>query len=208
MKYGDLSPEWRKCFGLARDAYRNASLPIGCLIIDAQGWDIASARAAMVYGSVASNMTQHAEIEALAKIPVPLLEQRLIAYCTTEPCPMCFGALNVARVAELHFATRDPWAGSTDLLDGNWYMQRKHIELKRGPEGFERIMAAWLVHAMMRKRDGTFCDADVEFVQRWRIVVPDLDSVLHRLRNLDPGYSIRDEQFFEDLAERVGQPNE
>jgi len=204
MRYKDLSYEWQVCFGMARSAFEHGSLPIGCLIVDKDGKDIAHASAAMVYGSKKTNMTQHAEIEALAKIPVPDLEQRLTMYSTVEPCPMCFGAINVARISELHYATRDPWAGSTDLVDGNWYMRRKHIEIKRAGMEFERIMASWLVYAWSKKpaEDG-LQDMENEFVERWKLIVPDIVAVAHRILSAKIESYSRDTELFETLNHAI-----
>lgn len=202
MRFDELSKEWQTCFGLAVEAFRHGSLPIGCLVLDAAGRTIAKERSRMVYGDKRSNMTQHAEMVALSKIPVPDLEQRLTLYTTVEPCPMCFGATNVARIAELHFGTRDPWAGSTDLLDGNWYMQRKHIEIHNAGIRFERIMACFVVYAMMLKRKGQgMCDMNNEFVERWKIVVPDIGKVIHGLAGLKWSFRGGPEKLFALLVE-------
>lgn len=204
MQYSDLTPQWQDCFGLAVKAFKRGSLPIGCVVYDASGRVISRARARMIYGSPRTNMTQHAEIEALKRIPIPALEQRLTLYSTVEPCPMCFGAINVARIAELHYATRDPWAGSTGLLDGNWYMQRKHIEVHRAGEEFERIMACFLVYAMMKKKkERGFCDLKNEFVERWKKLVPDIVPVLMDLLDVKlEGFS-RAADIFNAISETV-----
>ena len=205
MQYKELSPEWQACFGLARSAFEHGSLPIGALVVDSKGKYIARSAAHMVYGSKKTNMTQHAEIEALAQIPVPDLEQRLTMYCTVEPCPMCFGAVNVARVAELHYGTRDPWAGSTNLVNGNWYMQRKQIDIQDAGEDFERIIAAWIVYAMLKDKDGdSFCALDGEFLDRWSIVVPDLKYVLPRMLDAKIDTFKNDAELFAKLDGAIG----
>jgi tRNA(Arg) A34 adenosine deaminase TadA len=203
--YKNLSPEWQICFGLSRSAFMQGSLPIGCLVTDKYGGFISRASAKMVYGSAKSNMTQHAEMVALSQIPLTDLEQKLILYTTVEPCPMCFGGINVARIAELNYGTRDPWAGSTDLHDGNWYMRWKHLEIKRASDEFERLFACWLVYAMMKKKDGDgFCDLNSEFVERWKIVVPDVLEVLPRLLALKlESFDGNDEELFNLLAEET-----
>jgi tRNA(adenine34) deaminase len=202
MNYNDLSQEWQTCFALSVEAFRHGSLPIGCLIKDATGKIISKERARMVYGDKRSNMTQHAEMVALSKIPVPALEQRLTLWTTVEPCPMCFGAVNVARISELHYGTRDPWAGSVDLLDGNWYMKRKHIEVHQAPTGFERIMAAFVVYAMMLKPKGQgLCDLDNEFAERWKLVIPDIRKVIHGLSDLRRSFRGSAGELFDLLSE-------
>jgi tRNA(Arg) A34 adenosine deaminase TadA len=182
MIYQDLSKEWRMCFHLAVDAFRHNSLPIGCIVFDETGKPISKAHAKMIYASPKSNMVQHAEIEALTKVLLPQLEQKLTLYTTVEPCPMCFGAMNVARIAELHYGTRDPWAGSTNLLDGNWYMKRKHIDILPAQKEFERIMAIFVVYAMMRKpKNQGFFPLKNEFVERWQLFIPEIKQILTTL---------------------------
>ena len=201
MQFKELSTEWQQCFALSVEAFRHHSLPIGCMVKDSAGKIISKERSLMVYGDRRSNMTQHAEMVALSKIPIPALEQRLTLWTTVEPCPMCFGATNVARIAELHFGTRDPWAGSVDLLDGNWYMRRKHIEVHRGPDGFERIMACFVVYAMMLKPEGGLVPMDNEFVERWSTLVHDIKDVLPRMTGLRRSFRGDAEKLFGMLWE-------
>jgi hypothetical protein len=42
---------------------------------------------------------------------------------------MCIGAIYMSGVRGVHFAARDPFAGSTDLLGKNPYMSRKPIKV-------------------------------------------------------------------------------
>ena len=197
MTYHELSKEWRIAFGLSVEAFKHGALPIGCLVIDEGGKIISQERARMVYGSRRSNITQHAEMRALSKVAVTDLEQRLTLYTTIEPCPMCFGAINVARIAELHFGTYDPWAGSTNLAGGNWYMQRKQIDIRPADARFQQIIALFLVYAMVRNGD-----LNNEFVDRWEWVVPDIKLKIGALRS--PGFAkLRGtEAIFNALSER------
>jgi tRNA(adenine34) deaminase len=69
--------------------------------------------------------TAHAEILALGAASATLGSWRLegaTLYVTLEPCPMCAGAILLARVSRLVFAAHDPTMGACgsvrDLLDG------------------------------------------------------------------------------------------
>ena len=49
-----------------------------------------------------------------------------------SPRPLCFGALYMSGLRELHYAARDTYAGSTDLLGITPYLRRKPIRI-HGP---------------------------------------------------------------------------
>lgn len=62
--------------------------------------------------------TGHAEIQALRKAAKKQKHWNLTGtklYVTLEPCPMCAGALMMARVAEVVYATPDPKGGAESL---------------------------------------------------------------------------------------------
>ena len=63
--------------------------------------------------------TAHAEIIAITQAAEALSAWRLdgaVVYVTLEPCPMCAGALVLARVARLVYAAADPKAGACGTL--------------------------------------------------------------------------------------------
>jgi tRNA(adenine34) deaminase len=72
--------------------------------------------------------TAHAEILALGAAADACDDWRLsdvTLYVTLEPCPMCAGAIVLARLGRLVYGTRDPRAGACgsrlDLLQANPY---------------------------------------------------------------------------------------
>jgi len=59
--------------------------------------------------------TAHAEMMAITAAAAEIGDWRLdgcSVYVTLEPCPMCAGAIVLARLARLIFGTRDPKAGA------------------------------------------------------------------------------------------------
>lgn len=59
--------------------------------------------------------TAHAELIAVTQAANYLKNERLLnttCYVTLEPCPMCMGAIILARVKKLVFAADDPKAGA------------------------------------------------------------------------------------------------
>jgi tRNA(Arg) A34 adenosine deaminase TadA len=81
----------------------------------------------------------HAEMQALLSIDEnrPTIRGRQCSlYTTLEPCPMCLGAVCMCNsIGHLHYASRDPWAGSACLLDASPFLRRKRDRMRViGPE--------------------------------------------------------------------------
>jgi tRNA(adenine34) deaminase len=73
---------------------------------------------------VRGDPTAHAEMLALRQAAATLGSWRVldaVMYVTLEPCPMCAGALVLARVPRIVYGARDPKAGAAgsviDLMD-------------------------------------------------------------------------------------------
>jgi tRNA(adenine34) deaminase len=63
--------------------------------------------------------TAHAEIVAIRQAAQVIGHWRLddvTLYCTLEPCPMCAGAMVMARLPRLVYAARDPKAGAAGSI--------------------------------------------------------------------------------------------
>lgn len=77
--------------------------------------------------------TAHAEMIAITQACETLQAERLpgvTLYVTLEPCPMCLGAMILARIERLVYGTRDPKSGACGsivhlLADGKWNHQFK-----------------------------------------------------------------------------------
>jgi len=105
----------RLALGLASEAGRAGEVPVGAVVV--RGGEVigrgANAREA------AQDPTAHAELLALRQAAARLGSWRLDGsslFVTLEPCPMCAGALVLARVARLVFAVPDPKAGACGTL--------------------------------------------------------------------------------------------
>ena len=100
----------------AEAALAHDDVPIGCLIVDADGNELARAHNARERDA---DPTAHAEILALKQAAEKTGTWRLdgtTMYVTLEPCPMCAGALVVARVKRLVYGASDPKAGAITSL--------------------------------------------------------------------------------------------
>lgn len=95
----------------ARSALDFGELPIGAVVI----------RNNQVIGQgfnrtfLDKDPTAHAEIVAIRQAANALGDWRLSGcdiYITLEPCPMCVGAILLARIEKIHFAAFDPKDGA------------------------------------------------------------------------------------------------
>lgn len=93
--------------------------------------------------------TAHAEMIAIRQAAQAVGYWRLeevTLYCTLEPCAMCAGAMVLARLPRLVYATHDPKAGASgSLLNITQHPQLNHqVQVERGlfaEEAAEQIRA-------------------------------------------------------------------
>lgn len=101
-----------------REAQRAEALgevPIGCVIVH-ENQVIGKAHNQR---EMLQDPTAHAEVLAITQAANHLKSWRLEGaklYVTLEPCPMCAGAIILARVAEVFFGAFDPKAGVCGTL--------------------------------------------------------------------------------------------
>lgn len=114
--------QWMSAALSEADAAAEATdVPVGCVIVDAHGVELARGRNRRERDQ---DPTAHAEVVTLrlaaARINCWRLEGATV-YVTLEPCPMCAGALVNARIARLVYGARDPKAGAVEsaLFIGN-----------------------------------------------------------------------------------------
>lgn len=140
-----LSPYWQASLAQAWAAYCAGSVPIGAVIADADGQIIARGRNHIsddAAAPVVRHELAHAELNALLSLrftddDLDRVDPSTWAlYSTLEPCPLCFGAFYMSGIRRLHYAARDPWAGSVNLLNTTPYLSRKPIRIT-GPQDAE-----------------------------------------------------------------------
>jgi tRNA(adenine34) deaminase len=106
----------RRALTEAEAAARAEDVPVGSIVIDADGTVIGSGRNRR---EVDHDPTAHAEIVALRQAAARLGTWRLhgaTLFATLEPCPMCAGALVNARIARVVYGCDDPKAGALRSL--------------------------------------------------------------------------------------------
>lgn len=99
----------------AAKAIQHDDVPIGCVIV--RGDRVVAA--AHNERELRADPTAHAEVLALQAAARSAGTWRLddaTAYVTLEPCPMCAGALVLARVARLVYGPQDPKGGAAYSL--------------------------------------------------------------------------------------------
>ena len=95
----------------AEKAYQKNEVPIGCVIVCGNK---IIAKAHNLRETKNSTLA-HAELLAIKKANEKLNSWRLEdcdIYATLEPCPMCAGAIILARMRKLYFSTRDFKSGA------------------------------------------------------------------------------------------------
>jgi tRNA(adenine34) deaminase len=107
----------RLALRLADEAARKGDVPIGAVV--ARGDDVLGS--AGNQRELRRDPTAHAEVLALREAAERLGGWRLLEatlYVTLEPCPMCAGAIVLARVPRVVYGAADPKAGSAgSVLD-------------------------------------------------------------------------------------------
>ncbi|MBI3987245.1 MAG: nucleoside deaminase [Lentisphaerae bacterium] len=96
----------------ARTAEENGDVPIGAIIV--QGRTILGKAHNQV--ELLHDPTAHAEMIAITQAAGALGDWRLtdtVLYVTKEPCPMCAGAIALARIPRVVFGAADPRQGGT-----------------------------------------------------------------------------------------------
>lgn len=139
----DLEKPWQQAFQMAWEAYKNDTIPIGCVIVSKEGKVISEGRN-QIFDKFSDNPLTgtnmaHAEMNAmlgLRQSEHPDIRSYTL-YTTMEPCPMCFGTIVMMSIRNIHYGARDGYAGATSLNDKLNYIKNKEIVIKKGIEEIE-----------------------------------------------------------------------
>jgi len=105
----------REALKQATIAFEKDEVPVGCVIVH-KSQIIARAHNQI---KMLKDPTAHAEMIAITQAAAFLKNERLNGcdmYATIEPCPMCAGAMVLARIQNLYYATEDLKAGACGSL--------------------------------------------------------------------------------------------
>lgn len=99
----------------AEAAARRGEVPVGAVLVDATSDSVVARAGNRVLAD--HDPTAHAEMLVLRAAGKLNLAPRLVdcdLYVTLEPCPMCAGALALARVRRVYFGAYDPKGGGVE----------------------------------------------------------------------------------------------
>ena len=169
-----LSIPWQAAIEEAWSAYCAGSVPIGAVIVNAAGEIMARGRNRVGdagAGPVHSHELAHAELNALLALDANRETRHgCTLYTTCEPCLLCLGAFYMSGVRGLRYASRDPFAGSVNLLGTTPYLSRKPVRV-HGPEraDLENVLAALHTEAALRD----YGERSRPVLDAWRVVMPE-----------------------------------
>ncbi len=148
---GAADERWmERALAQARLAAGREEVPVGAVLVGPEGL-VAEAHNRT---REAADPTAHAEMTVLREGARTLGDWRLLEhtlYVTLEPCAMCAGAIVLARVPRLVFATRDPKAGMCGSLE-NLVQDPRLNHRVEVTEGVLAEEAAELLRAFFRER--------------------------------------------------------
>jgi tRNA(adenine34) deaminase len=150
------------CLELAWDALLAGTIPVGAVVVDADGRIIASGRNA-VYGQpdprlLCGSRLAHAEINALMWLQVGQRFSDCRLVTSLEPCQLCVGALRMATIGALTFVGADPVNGTAWVLESARYVGHRPVSVTGPAPGPAGRLAAGLAlaHTLSRAPTSTF----------------------------------------------------
>ncbi|MFZ2467851.1 MAG: nucleoside deaminase [Parvibaculum sedimenti] len=168
-----LSEPWKVAVQQAWQACRAGTLPIGSALADRSGRVVACGHnlrlADHATHPFAGSSVAHAEILTLGSVKHKAALQDFVLYSTLEPCPMCAGAIRMAGVGRVCFASRDPLAGGMDLFRSNKYMQAGRCDIQ--PPG-SRLLEDLLIALLMERLINLAPDGVGRSIGTWSAISP------------------------------------
>lgn len=116
----------RMAIALAQTAASQGEVPVGAVVVK-NGAVIGRGSNAPIS---LSDPTAHAEIQAMREAAQHLGNYRLVdctLYVTLEPCAMCSGAIQHARIARLVYGASDPKTGCCGSVIDLMEIGRAHV---------------------------------------------------------------------------------
>lgn len=173
--WAHLSEPWRASVDMAWQGYCAGSLPIGAVVADARGNVLSRGRNRIHEESgedsyLFAHKLAHAEVNALLALDYARYDPaQCVLYTTTEPCPLCVGAVRMADIGELRYAAREPWGGSATMFETVPYLKRGNIRVS-GPEDgrLEEILVAVQIERFLRLKPKVL----VHFLSAYEAVMP------------------------------------
>jgi len=159
-------------------------------------------------GLVRGHELAHAELNALLAVNLRDNERDVhlwSLYTIMEPCPLCMGAFYMSGIRNLHYAARDPYAGSVNLLGTTPYLERKPIRVTHPDDpALEEIVIGMNLEWMLSNHGSL----PPTFIQIWRDAVPRGVALGERLLESKLLSQMRDEgNTIDEVIERLSELN-
>ena len=190
--WDSLAPVWQACLEEAWQAYCAGSVPIGAAVADAHGLVIGRGRNRIMDTSLPAarlaaddpglnhpvfhHDLAHAEVNALLSLraedwdeTTPNNKRQWTLHTTMEPCPLCLGAFYMSGLRHLHYAARDSFAGSVNLLGTTPYLSRKPIQVSGPHPELEPLCLALVVESHLQETSG---ERTQFLLSHWREAAP------------------------------------
>jgi tRNA(adenine34) deaminase len=193
------SPEWL-CLDLAWQAYGAGSVPVGAVVLDADGGIVATGRSRMYEQSapppeLANSLLAHAEINALVGLDPFLRYEDFTLITALEPCPLCLGAVAMSTIGKLVYLGADPYGGAIGLLGETPHTARVPVQID-GPriDSVGMLVSSLHVAFYLRRNPG---GAVVRVHREQR---PDIVDAAERLLAVDADEHARTGVAFKHIA--------
>lgn len=178
LTWESLSTPWQVCLEETWNACRAGAVPVGAVVATTDGEILARGRNRIPErsapdGLVRGNPLAHAELNALITVDYSAHDPHTLhLYTSLEPCPLCMGAFYMSGLRSLHYAARDPYAGSLNLLGTTPYLSRKPIRIFALPsEALETVLI--LLHtAHITHKYGADNSLLLGFLAVWEEILP------------------------------------
>ena len=151
-----LGEPWRACFESAWEAFLADTIPVGAAVAGADGSVVACGRNRIFDPpgrGLSGSRLAHAEVDALAQLPVTARYRDHVLYSTLEPCLLCVAATLHATVGNIRYATPDPFGGACTGTIDTAYWQRSAPQIGEPLGGWPGRLSAglqsafWLRHS-------------------------------------------------------------
>ena len=158
----ELDEPWRASLELAWEAYLAGTIPVGSVVAAPEGRIVARGRNRVFEPpghGVSGSRLAHAEVDALAQLPVTDRYRDHVIYSTLEPCLLCTAATLLTTVGRIEYAASDPFGGgcSGAIDTAHWRRSAPEIAPPLGgwPGGLSAALqsAFWQAHRELARAD-------------------------------------------------------
>ena len=209
MRFSELDTAWQKVFELSWESYREGNLPIGAIIVDADGNLLSSGRNRYVASKRFPNCkVDHAETECIQELDINKYPDlgKYTLYTSMEPCPMCIGTIIMSNLKKVRVAAHDSWAGAADICLKNNYAQKKCVEVEFADDLLANVQIA-LQGSVELRINGTGSEVYKSFMEMYPIGASAAYKIFSE-KLLEPTSSVTAAEAFDTVAELLEDQSE